>query len=178
MKSKIFLIALLIVGTATTYAQRAKLGEVRYSLLDPEKFINLNGKSWVLMDGRNISGTDLAELTSATNIPDGRGVFIRGANAKRDPQSGDPDGDRPVGSFQRDEVVQHSHVYSDAHFAEINGGNQGLQGNKGDSDYDNGRLATNQTTQVTGGAETRPRNIVLYSYLKVNKRRSAQGSGH
>lgn len=177
MKMSITFMAVLIVGTIMAFGQRAKVGEVRYSVLKPEQFIHLYGKSWVLMDGRNINGTNLFDLTKSDVLPDGRGVFIRGANAKRDFQSGDPDGDRAIGSYQSDALRSHTHEYSDAHFAEVNAGNAGLQGNQGNSDFDNGRCTTNQTTAPFGGLETRPKNIALYCYVKVNKRRAAPASG-
>lgn len=170
------LFILLIVGTVSSFAQKARVGEVRYSVLNPEQFIAIYGKTWVLLDGRNINGTDLWKVSKLVNIPDGRGVFVRGSNMKRDTQTGDPDGDRTVGSYQTDAFATHTHKYSDAHYAEVQCGNIGLFGNKGDSDNDNNRCTTDQVTEASGGSETRPRNIVLYTYVKVNKRKSAQGA--
>lgn len=163
--------ALLILGFTNSNPPQTgngRIGDVKYSVLNPENFVRENGKGWVLMDGRNINNTDLFRLTRLNNIPDGRGVFIRNMNAGRSVAEGDPAGNRAMGSYQADEIKTHTHQYSDAHYAEVNCGNQGLFGNKGESDNDNGRCVTTQTTVASGGPESRPRNIALYAYIKVN----------
>jgi hypothetical protein len=162
-------ICLLIIFLIKTYFMATGvLGDVKYSILNPQKFIKLNGNSWVLMDGRNINNSDLFKETGMTMLPDARGVFLRSMNVGRDTTQGDPDGNtRLAGSYQGDEVKAHTHQYSDAYYAEYIGGNQGLAGNKGDWDYDNGRIANMQTTQPSGIAESRPRNICVFVYIKI-----------
>lgn len=151
------------------------LGDVKYSTLNPEKFIQLHGKSWVLMDGRNINNTDLFKLTQMSMLPDARGVFLRSMNVNRDSNEGDSDGDRPLGSYQPDEFKAHKHDVID------NGHNHGLKYtlNQGTNVGASGAEATtlgagyinghaNIAESTKGGRETRPRNISLYVYVKVN----------
>lgn len=139
------------------------LGDVKNSILDPQKFVRLNGAGWVLMDGRNINNSDLFHLTGMTMIPDARGVFIRSMNENRDTNLGDTEGNRSVGVYQTDEVKQHNHQYTDIF-------------NPDDVESDNSseraagvrENAVVKTTSDYGGKETRPRNIALYTYIKVN----------
>lgn len=89
---------------------------------------------WLMCDGSAISRTQYAALfavigtssgygdtTTTFNLPDMRGVFLRGVNGTRSDGNGDPDaanrpgpanganGGNAVGSFQRDAVGPHRH---------------------------------------------------------------------
>lgn len=149
---------------------------------------------WVVCDGQLYDRTERAYVNlfdaigvswggdggNKFAVPDLRGLFLRGVtdNTDVDPNATEREKSRPdlnssgnggnaVGSKQKDEIKQHTHIYSDAHYAEVNCGNQGLFGNKGDSDGDNGRCTTNQTTNPTGGAESRPKNAYVYYLIKL-----------
>jgi len=151
-------------------------------------------KGWVVCDGKLYNRADTAykKLFNAIGVswggdgvnkfavPDLRGLFLRGVSEKSnvDPDTllrtkSRPDlnssgnGGNAVGSKQQDDIKEHTHKYQDAYFAEVNCGNQGLEGNKGESDNDNGRCANEQTTAPSGGAETRPKNAYVYYIIKL-----------
>jgi hypothetical protein len=95
------------------------IGDVKYSSLGIEKFQEINGKEWVVLAGQGIdrlAETD-PEITEVTNVfdllthqnnidenqlPDSRGVFLRGRNYNRDKSIGHPGGDKRIGVYKRD----------------------------------------------------------------------------
>jgi hypothetical protein len=156
-------------STAQEKISEGKIGDVKYSVLDPAKFIEVNGEGWVLMDGRSIEGSDLSTVSGLKTAYDAQGVFIRGLNLNRDVKTGDPEGkERFLGSYQSDMIINHTHKY-------ISLGNT-LWADNGYSD--DGRPIRLPTTLETdnptngnstiSGTETRPRNIALYTYIKIN----------
>lgn len=170
-----------------------EIGDVKFSLLAPEEFRKCHGNGWALMMPKKLIpgehgkiirrafGGQLGELTDLNDIPDARGVFIRGMNQGRPAEytidnegkpdgsgAGDSDGDRLLGSFQSDVLQDHVHMQQrltpgDDRGLNIQGGN------------DDGYYAHLETTEVTktgkhaarAGKETRPRNIAVYIYVKV-----------
>ena len=84
-------------------------------------------------------------------LPDLRGEFIRGWDDGRGIDVG-----RVFGSFQADELKSHSHTYTVSNYAKL-------------IDVSNGYGTRSQSvtdTGLTGGAETRPRNIALLYCIK------------
>ena len=153
------------------------LGDVVYSILPPDLFLAAHAGEWALVDGRTLGGdsglyTFLAEqgrldlLGPETRLPDARGVFIRGMNVNRNVGNGDPGGDRPVGSYQRDAMVSHQHTYNFfEHSSGIGRDNKGAYTWNGNNQNANGDRV--HQTNWTGEAETRPRNTALYTYIKI-----------
>ena len=89
------------------------------------------------------------------SLPDTRGLFVRGFDATN---VNDPEVGRAFGSAQTDELKDHQHDYQNWAFV-------------GDGAYDtggarNGAL-TPDVTGLTGGAETRPKNIALTYIIRV-----------
>lgn len=76
------------------------IGMIVHSRLTEAQFQEINGTSWILMDGRNIAGSALATLTGVTNIEDARGLVLRGKNNGRVDGNQNPDGDLAIGTFQ------------------------------------------------------------------------------
>lgn len=117
-----------------------------------------NPPSWALeRDGSAISRAIYAKLfavigttygagdgSTTFNLPDDRGEFIRGWDNGRGVDSG-----RVFGSTQADEFKSHSHNMSAANGVAYNGGS-----NTGPMSG----FAGTFTSDLTGGAETRPRN--------------------
>ena len=66
-----------IAGSINSLISSAKgqLGDIRKSQLTEANFQGENGTEWILADGRDITGSDLALLTSTTTAPDLRGYF-------------------------------------------------------------------------------------------------------
>lgn len=146
-------------------ATNLMLGNVQYSVLEPIAFRKANGDQWVEMDGRNIAGSDLEQLTGMTTIPDARGVFLRTMNGGQNPGVGDTEGDsRTIGKYQGDTIIQHTHNFlvvdnwigpNDTYAPVID-------------PRHNVNATYNSGPTAIGGAETRPRNICLYLYIKIN----------
>jgi hypothetical protein len=128
---------------------------------------------WAPADGRKVPNSHFASITSAEKIPNLQGVFIRGLNSF-DPQSGntvpaeqaDPANSRSAGSFQSDEFKSHNHsaTVNGSNYAYKTGG-MGIQSNKGQEvQWGNPSVSIGNN----GGDETRPKNISLFYYIKIN----------
>ena len=141
---------------------------------------------WLLCDGSAISRTQYAALfavigtssgygdtTTTFNLPDLRGVFLRGVNGTRSDGNGDPDaanragpanganGGNAVGSFQHDMFASHSHnLNSPIGYAQGPGSYHGSEWTQS-----SGRNDTSGTTSV-GGSETRPKNVYVNYIIK------------
>lgn len=125
---------------------------------------------WSPCDGRMVPNSFLSEKASLTNVPDLRGVFLRGLNvidalgeskgkiSKVDPAHKDIDEGRTVGSFQQQDIQSHTHTY----FAPTT--SSPIRGSGGYAPENPGT----GTTGSTGGAETRPKNVSIYYYIKIN----------
>lgn len=149
-------------------ASSAPIGTVLHSVLDADIFTQLNGEGWILMAGQDITGTKLHMLTDMTHVPDARGVFLRGRNFDRAADTGNPDGDQPTGTYQSDEASAHAHLMgtgsSDSHSTTIGGANKRFAHFLNDG-YN---VGPQKGTHATGGNETRPRNISLNIYIRVD----------
>jgi hypothetical protein len=145
--------------------------------IDEPQAVNPATSSYVPCDGRSIAGSKLAQLTGRQNIPDLRGKFARGLNqfysvgepTPFDPVIfGDTQSQRTVGDFQGDEIGPHSHQMN------FNLGRQpgwsGGWGGDGNVRAVNspGDPGNDHHPEPNGGMETRPRNIAVYFYIKIN----------
>jgi hypothetical protein len=97
-------------------------------------------------------------------VPDYRGLFVRGLDYKQTPGEIrtliDPDGERNLdGTVQNDEFKSHRHPVPIA---------QGITGSSsGAAAFVGGNYNPNpDNTSFTGGAETRPKNIVALYCIK------------
>ncbi len=153
------------------------VGSIEGSLLDETDYQAERGVGWVLMDGRDITGSRLAEVTGLTDIPDARGMFLRGKNYTRPSGTGNPDGDLAVGTYQADENASHSHVFSFS----LGAGNRPVAsidltaGLQSDEDPDDNRLNVEETQgdfpltiDNAGGDESRPKNTTLNWFIRIN----------
>ncbi|WP_298355137.1 hypothetical protein [Runella sp.] len=158
-----------------------KVGDVIYSMLPYQDFIRLHGTGWMMMDAQGVNASaDLRKifpsvLLNGTNLPDARGRFIRGMSyggpgSRQDRMNttdGDPDNQRIVGSFQTDDFKSHTHVLG------LRTYNANTQDSGPNQVGVEAILPSGNRTGVgiypTGGAETRPRNIALYIYVKVDE---------
>lgn len=168
------------------------IGTVITSLLDFDRFQHSVGEdptkwnpktsAWAPADGREVSGSDFARAfytgkddhyyPCTTNpssnrfcLSDMRGIFIRGLNnfdqrlTTRGDQFKDPDSNRKPGSLQMDTFTSHNHTFR--RWKDVAGG-AGRQG-KGYHVDD-----WTDTTDKKGGSETRPKNIAVYYYVRIN----------
>jgi hypothetical protein len=149
------------------------IGDVKYSVLTPDLFIKENGKGWVLMDDKiPLTGSDLSSTYKITSIPDARGLFIRCLNNNREDNLADPykkeNGnrqDRPILSTQEDSFRKHSHGQKTNRHATGPDGAFAYSSCKKSTTYDN----ESDMLASVGGNETRPNNLALYTYIKINK---------
>jgi hypothetical protein len=161
-------------------ASNYPVGTIIASVLEWKRFCKINNQSeildytdkakckWAPADGRLVIGS--AYGTIENKVPDLRGVFLRAVNdfgvpgttnIKPDQAETDDKGNlvnRPPNDFEPDEFRRHSHEVKG------NGGGDPAGGwsleNVGRVDY--------ASTTPKGGAETRPKNITVYYYIKIN----------
>ena len=95
---------------------------------------------------------------STFKLPDLRGEFIRGADGNRGVDAG-----RTVGTFQGQDIQGHAHSYEVTHNAQFSQSPpRWISGIYNQS----GGLA-NLSSTVTGGTETRPRNVAMLGCIKT-----------
>ncbi len=164
------------------FGKEFPIGSVITSMLDWNSFSQITddksssewdaGKSkWVPADGRNVSASKYTRKSGKSSVPDLRGVFLRGLNrfdpfyTKQVPEKQkDIDGiNRDVGSFQGDQIESHSHKFSYT-TSQNEASNGGAEKHKvSDKNINREGITVN-----SGGTETRPKNIAVYYYVRIN----------
>ncbi|MCA9278647.1 MAG: hypothetical protein H6815_10690 [Phycisphaeraceae bacterium] len=153
---------------------------------------NVAGSTYASIAKELLQGQQIyMEPGKENSVPDLRGVFLRGINAGRD-RFEDPDGERAAGSFQRHAFASHQHwMFGGSKGAGANNlgaGNESLPA-YARSFHPPGAKSTDpihgesyeiwsstQTddaslrgkTKGTGGVETRPNNVAVYYYIRIN----------
>ncbi|VFN05531.1 MAG: hypothetical protein BECKG1743D_GA0114223_111151 [Candidatus Kentron sp. G] len=166
---------------------RLPLGTIVQSILAwPEYVKAMNDKLafdpkinlWAPCDKRDITGSDLAALSKRTEAPDLRGVFLRGMN-QFDPEepgavSGkrrDP-GPREADGFQHDNVGTHRHVLETTtrappkpeHYTPSSTNIPVIR--KAFLPYRSTKYPIDNNRP---GGETRPNNVAVHYYIKINQ---------
>ena len=165
-----------LTSTSTSQALTAAQGKVLKDEIDDivTENNNLTGvvqffarntapNGWLKANGATVSRTTYAGLFAAIgttfgagngsttfNLPDMRGEFIRGWSDGRGVDSG-----RGFASWQADEFKAHSHVVPSINFGTARGVTVGSAG-----------LGNTENSSISGGAETRPRNLALLACIK------------
>ncbi len=175
----------LSVAFAQKVVCSGAVGDVKYSILNPTQFAAVNGDCWVPMDGRTITGSSLAMISGLTMLPDGGGLFIRGqefsGGADNDPERSSGSA---IATLQQDVFESHNHSMntagSHAHALGTRGfltdaAAAGLDYNNGADGSGDDQNAFSQsagshthTINDTGGAETRPKNLNFWVYIRIN----------
>jgi hypothetical protein len=132
------------------------VGDIRQSFLTEVQFQSLNGSDWVLCDGRSVTGSSYETITGNPNIPDARGVFLRGKNNGRTDGNENPDGELSLGAYQADEYESHTHAAAQYHPNSAPAG--GVEG----------VVAGVSSSGASGGNETRPKNVTVNNFVKIN----------
>ena len=142
---------------------------------DPATFDPKSSK-WAVADGlTDITGSRYETITKNTKTFDLRGQFLRGMNSfdgqnSRSDGWQDPDPDtggnkRKIGSRQKNELKSHSHKQRTDRFGSNNqSGAFKYTGAPGARSYEN----VSNMLQNTGGHETRPNNIAVNYFIKIN----------
>lgn len=138
-----------------------RLGDVVASLLSEASFREINGRGWVLADGRAVPGTQYEKIVAA-KVPDLRGIYLRGKNYERDKASGNADGDLPIGAFQKFEIIKHSHSTVQMIFDNnVDGVDSAKQNSYEHHNED-------RQTGEYGGNEVRPNSVTINYFVKVD----------
>ncbi len=147
------------------------VGTILPSLAAPSVFLKgERAKEWAPADGSQISPDSLyAKLTDKIQTPDFRGMFLRGLNAfqegvVRKDGNQDPDSGRRPGDYQADMFKAHAHEEHPSR------GNTWFKVHNRSGTWGNERSGNVKglKTASAGGAETRPKNIAVYFYIKIN----------
>lgn len=196
-KNLLIACAFLALSVLTLYSFKAPqkkadkdgvVGTIITSVLDYDHFTRINGdptvinpkvSKWVPADGRQIPGSKLSELTQMQNAPDLRGRFLRGLNtiySNGQPalsiataDEDDPNSNRKPGDYQGDIIKKHSHEFS--HMIQVaptepHSGPGGFKHSPAGSEAYNNYSVTGENPD--GGSETRPKNVSVYYYVKIN----------
>lgn len=179
-----------------TIVDEGAVGDVKFSILKPELFIEANGSGWVLMKGQPFTEfkpdvlimkeQELFNIDGNYKLPDARGVFLRGMNENREEKEGNPYKNVPLGKWYPDLTIKHNHDILDGHGNATNSAIRFMlnQNNNGNNNHFDGGGPNDPpygwyeglTTKNYGetNLETVPRHISLFIYVKVRKSTSAQ----
>lgn len=139
-----------------------QVGDIKASMLTESQFQAQRNTTWVLMDGRDVTGSDYDTLTGNAIIPDARGRFLRMQN---NGTSINPDG-TGLGGAQSDQVASHSHSVTVQARDTSNNGSQRIH-----TGIDTGGNLLNFgfTSSSFGGNETRPKSLTVNYFIKINE---------
>ncbi len=149
-------------------AQAMPVGSIVPSLLMEPQFQAVAGNGWILADGRSVAGSAFAVTTGNANVPDLRGMFLRGRNHGGSPAGAradgneNPDGLLTLGNMQGDMIASHAHGYIHAWA----GGAMTDPSTPGQQT--GGRRDINHQSNPAGGNETRPRNVTVNYFVRIN----------
>lgn len=181
----------LAAATAVKVVCSGALGDVKYSILNPTKFAEENGDCWVPMDGRSIAGSRLAAALGVSNVPDVGGLFLRSQEFPGSPDN-DPgrNSNSAIATVQAEELKSHGHGVNDP--GHLHSGGSGQQfylmpvdnaglgpralvidpflnlGNPYTGGFGGGSASTGISINNSGGTETRPKNLNLWTYIRIN----------
>lgn len=146
-----------------TSGNNRAIGSVEQSMLSETQFQLLNGTGWILADGRNVAGSVYATVLGVTNVPDLRGVTLRGKNNGRVDGNQNPDGDVALGTFQGHAFTSHSHTIN------LHGNVPAVTANPAASSAAfSGHQHASSAPNTGGGNETRMRNVTINQFIKIN----------
>lgn len=148
---------------------------------------------WAPADGRPVPNSKFQTASSQSNVPDLRGMFLRGLNSfdpsdelsTADSDRKDPD-PRTRGSYQKDSFKRHSHggktgdddpdhshgfggyPFSAAYGDSNSTVNLGVPPNSFYRQTDGANTRHTHSISPDGGPETRPKNVAIYYYIRIN----------
>ena len=153
------------------------VGDIQQSMLTEAQIQTEYGTGWVLMDGRDVTGSSYATITGNTTLPDARGQFLRGKNNGRVDGQENPDGDSTLGLQQTDKAQGHTHAMAFAYGGTIPAGSWGViqnssakssaAANTSIMDVDLFDDGVNDAPRT--GKETAPKNITINIFIKINE---------
>jgi len=131
------------------------------SVFDPAK------SKWVLADGqKDITRSRYGKWLGNTRFtPDLRGMFLRGMNEGRDDGKEDTEKNRAAGDYQQDALKEHGHK-TDA--SNLSWDKQSDVGYRSNNENSARQAGVYEVTGAIAADETRPRNVAVYFYIKIN----------
>lgn len=162
------------IGATINYllanATLAQVGDTKRAFLSEELFQAQMGEVWVLMDGRDVTGSAYHALTGNTNIPDGRGVFLK--NKRNGSIFGT---EYPLGYYEIDGLFNHTHLGTvtivNGHRVFTSGAQNWGAGNNryaGDGSLPISATITATIAPYSGLTENRPRSVCCNFFIKIN----------
>lgn len=155
----------------------AQVGDIVSAMLTEVQFQALKDSTWVLMDGRDVTGSEYNTITGNTTLPDARGQHLRGENNGRVDGQENPDA-TALGGAQTDAMQGHNHLGTGAGSNEFlyRRGANGIYNDPfaGGTVYDRNTVTagTETTNGVDGtpriGNESRPKSITINYFIKIN----------
>ncbi|MCI0513809.1 hypothetical protein L0128_11400 [candidate division KSB1 bacterium] len=159
-KSQVEKMSLNYLPVGTIIASMLTSSEFATEVGDP---VNFDPKKcrWVIADGtKNLTGSKLFNEKKEITSLNLSGMFLRGITDGRQP-----------GSYQSDEIKEHEHELNAGVVYDTGGTDADWVANKRYFAY--GRTiwpprSGQPKTAKVGGSETRPQNIAVYYYMKIN----------
>ena len=145
-----------------------KIGDVKQSFLTEAEFQAAHDDKWGLCDGQDVTGSDYETITGNSTVPDVRGQFLRGKNNGRSDGNENPDGELNPGDWQNEDFKDHNHQQRGN---TASGG--GLVGFSLNFNVTSATTGTSVNTSNSGGGETRPKNVTVNMFIKINREPSA-----
>ena len=187
----------LLADTAKVVKCSGAVGDVKYSILNPTQFAAQNGDCWVPMDGRALTVNDkLRQITGVNTLPNAGGLFIRSQEMNGSNYDPDRTESSSIATLQSDNFGSHNHALggsvsmtdtylsgssytSAAGSYSINVPSSGtsnyvLIGHDGDAGLNFTNSTTTQSANLpsntanSGQTETRPKNLNLWTYIRIN----------
>ena len=167
------------------------LGTVISSVLDYDNLIKITGdpkvidtklSAWIPADGRSILQSKLNHVSGLIAAPDLRGRFVRGLNTMYSigqpnlvittADEDDPNSNRKACDYQGDSFRSHAHSASGHINGSVCGSNMTHDVSEGrekwNSDPNFGDHTVIVSVQPFGSTETKPKNVSVYFYIKIN----------
>lgn len=153
-----------------SFADQSAVGDIKASMLTEAQYQSEFGPEWILADGRNVTGSDYHSITGIINIPDLRGVFLRGKNNGRSDGNQNPDGELTLGQFTDDRFQSHTHSYSDRYFRISSAFGDGTEmSNLGNYWYYTDTIQDRSTLPSGTSTETSPKSVTINYFIKINR---------
>lgn len=135
------------------------IGEIKSSMLTLTQMQNLYGSGWVLCDGGSCAGSIYENITSNSTVPDLRAAFLRGAGTSTQFTQNHT---TTLGGVEDDAIQSHTH---ESQLSTNPGGALGFA--RGDATYV-GTLATTAPAGARTANETRPNNVGVNFFIRIN----------
>lgn len=167
-----------VINYALDNVGAVPVGQYEISSLTEAQFQAQKGSNWILADGRNVAGSLFATTFGVTNVSDWRGCFFRGKDNGRG-----QDTEWPLDTLVTSDYASHTHSRNLSYVGTGIGTNltydqaYDIPGEKNKAyTYNDLGMPPPQyvgvdngfQVQNAGGAETRPKNITVNVFVKIN----------